>query len=144
MIYPEGTLTDAGPLFAVVAPQGQPELSAQCRQVLLTLEMPLVTTWACLSEAMHLAGRSMQSRIALLITSGTLRLHMTSEAETERILHLMEQYRDRPMNLADASLVVLAESVGYKRVFSIDGDFFIYRLSGGTALEVVPGPTTRR
>ena len=53
----------------------------------------------------------------------------------------MAQYQDRPMDLADASLVALAEAQGYTRIFSIDSDFYIYRLADGTALEVLPGPT---
>jgi len=56
---------------------------------------------------------------------------------------LMEQYADRPMDLADASLIALAEAAGYTRIFSIDSDFYVYRLANGTALEVVPGPPNR-
>jgi predicted nucleic acid-binding protein len=52
----------------------------------------------------------------------------------------MAQYQDKPMDLADASLVALAETVGYTRIFSIDSDFYVYRLVDGTALEVMPGP----
>ncbi len=55
----------------------------------------------------------------------------------------MEQYRDRPMDLADASLVALAETAGYTRIFSIDSDFYVYRLADGSALEVVPGPMSK-
>ena len=45
-----------------------------------------------------------------------------------RIEQLMEQYRDLPMDLADASLVVLAEYLGHGRIFSVDQrDFYTYR-----------------
>ncbi len=143
---PQGTLTDTGPLFALVDPQGQPEAYRRCQS--LAAALPLVTTWPCLAEAMYLAGReagwAMQARIANLFTAGTLLLHTPGEGETVRILALMEQYRDRPMDLADASLVALAEAAGYERIFSIDSDFYVYRLSDGRALEVVPGPASRR
>ena len=56
----------------------------------------------------------------------------------------MEQYQSRPMDLADASLVALAEAQGYQRVFSIDSDFYVYRLADGSALEVVPGPMQQK
>lgn len=36
---------------------------------------------------------------------------------------LMEKYRDTPMDLADASLVALAETRGLKRIFTLDSDF---------------------
>jgi len=55
----------------------------------------------------------------------------------------MEQYAGRPMDLADASLIALAEAEEYGRIFSINSDFYVYRLADGTALEVVPGPMGR-
>ena len=54
----------------------------------------------------------------------------------------MEQYASRPMDLADASLIALVEAENHTRIFSIDSDFYIYRLANGTALDVVPGPMT--
>ena len=46
----------------------------------------------------------------------------------ERLAHLMKQYADLPMDLADASLVVLAEYLGEGRIFSVDQrDFNTYR-----------------
>jgi uncharacterized protein len=51
---------------------------------------------------------------------------------------LMRQYRDVPMDLADASIVAVAESLHLRRLFSLDGDFRIYRLLDGTAMEIVP------
>jgi hypothetical protein len=50
----------------------------------------------------------------------------------------MEQYRDRPMDLADASLVATAESLSFQDVFTLDNDFHVYRLRSGTSLRVVP------
>lgn len=144
---PNGTLTDTGPLFALVDPKNQPEQFQRCTAAVLTLPLPLVTTWPCFSEAMYLAGRTsrwqMQQLIAELVFVGTLRLHTPSESETTRTLKLMEQYQDRPMDLADASLIALTETAGYTRIFSIDSDFYVYRLADGSALEVVPGPTSK-
>ncbi len=141
---PDGTLTDTGPLFAMVDPKGQPEQFVRCTAAMTTLPVPLVTTWPCLSEAMYLTGKRdgwrMQQLVAELVAVGTLRLHTPTEEETARILQLMKRYADRPMDLADASLIALAEAAGYTRVFSIDSDFYVYRLADGTALEVMPGP----
>lgn len=50
---------------------------------------------------------------------------------------LMAQYRNVPMDLADASLVAVADSRGIRRLFTIDSDFYIYRLVDGSILEVV-------
>ena len=55
-----------------------------------------------------------------------------------RMRELMEQYRDAPMDLADASLVAAAEVLGLRRVFTLDSDFRIYRPGGSEAFEIVP------
>jgi len=141
---PDGTLTDTGPLFALVDSKGQPKQFARCSTLLVTRPTPMVTTWPCLAEVMHLTGReggwTMRKLIVEYVVTNMLRLHAPTQEETARTLQLMEQYADRPMDLADASLVALAEAEGYTRIFSIDEDFYIYRLDDGTALEVLPGP----
>ena len=44
----------------------------------------------------------------------------------------MELYADHPMDLADASLVVAAELLGTRRIFTIDRkDFETYRVRRG-------------
>ena len=46
----------------------------------------------------------------------------------EKIAQLMKQYANLPMDLADASLVILAEELGHGRIFSVDQrDFNAYR-----------------
>lgn len=143
-----GTLTDTGPLFALADPAGQPKQWHRCDTLLSTLPLPLVTTWPCLAEAMYLCGRAggwpMQRLLWRYITAGTLRLLASTETDLERMAALMDIYADRPMDLADASLVVAAEEQNYTRIFSVDSDFYVYRLADGRALEVVPGPLSRR
>ena len=143
----EGTLTDTGPLFALVDAKGQPEQFERCSLLLPTLPMPMVTTWPCLAEVMHLAGReggwAMRNLIVKYIAADFLSVHPPAPEETARIFALMEQYKDRPMDLADASLVALAEIRSDTRIFSIDSDFYVYRLADGSALEVLPGPLTK-
>lgn len=51
---------------------------------------------------------------------------------------LMEKYQDKPMDLADASIIASAEHLGMNLVFALDGDFYIYRLKNGSALQIVP------
>jgi predicted nucleic acid-binding protein len=50
----------------------------------------------------------------------------------------MKKYQDVPMDLADASLMAIAEHREFRRVFTIDRDFRVYRLANGSALEIVP------
>lgn len=51
-----------------------------------------------------------------------------------RIDELMHKYSDLPMDLADASLVAIAERLKLRQVFTLDGHFRIYRLPTVRAL----------
>lgn len=48
------------------------------------------------------------------------------------MLDLLQRYRDRPMDLADASLVILAGRLGISDILTVDrADFDAYRLPNG-------------
>ena len=50
----------------------------------------------------------------------------------------METYQDVPMDLANATLVALAEDRKLRRIFTLDTDFAVYKLRGRLSFEVVP------
>ena len=51
-----------------------------------------------------------------------------TKEHSQCIIELMKQYADLPMDLADASLVILAEHLGHGRILSVDQrDFNSYR-----------------
>jgi predicted nucleic acid-binding protein len=63
---------------------------------------------------------------------GGLTLWFMNSGSLQRAFELMEQYADHPMDLADASLIVAAETLGTLRVFTIDlRDFATYRIRRG-------------
>jgi predicted nucleic acid-binding protein len=102
----------------------------------------LVTTWACTTETLNLLNRvggfAAQERLFSLLISGQLTVHVPGEREWERIFELMRQYADAPMDFADASLVVLAELLKTRRIFTLDEHFYFYRINGRDAFDVVP------
>jgi predicted nucleic acid-binding protein len=54
----------------------------------------------------------------------------------DRSFQLMDQYADHPMDLADASLVVAAETLRTRKIFTLDrDDFSTYRIRIGHRLE---------
>ena len=134
-------LVDAGPLIALID-AGQGDAHLRCVEAYRRFNEPLLTTWSCLTEAMYflyeLRGWSGQKVLWQFIERGALHLHQAEGLEQRRIRKLMEQYRDVPMDLADASLVATAESRGIQRVFTLDSDFYIYRLTGKDAFDVIP------
>ena len=134
------TLTDAGPLIALIdADEADHRL---CVDTLGQLDLPLVTTWPAFTEAMYLLARAggPTGRQALwtLVLTGRLQLADLDRDALQRCATLMDKYADRPMDLADATLVALAEQRNQRRIFTLDADFTIYRLHGRTRFEVVP------
>ena len=133
-------LTDTGPLVALL--DDDDPYHAECVAALRQLPAePLLTTWVCFTEAMYLLGEvgsyRYQSVLWDMYSSQRLMLHSLTPMEANRMSALMEQYSDTPMDLADASLVAVAESLSLSRIFTTDNDFYIYRLADGSALEVV-------
>ena len=134
------TLTDAGPLVALI---DAAEIDHdRCREALDELRLPLLTTWPTFTEAVYLLGRTggwpAQEALWRLVRRGDLEVADPTPGATKRTARLMETYADRPMDLADATLVALAEERGLTRVFTLDGDFHVYRLKARGRFEVVP------
>lgn len=50
----------------------------------------------------------------------------------------MDRYKDHPMDLADATLVALAEAQDVRTIFTLDEQFRSYRLRNRRYLNVVP------
>jgi uncharacterized protein len=133
------TLCDAGPLVALIDRDDphHDECVAAMEHVGL-----LVSTWQCFTEAMHLARRAGGYRAQAALWGfwerGLLSFHLSDEGESARMRELMHQYRDTPMDLADASLVTAAEWLQLRRVFTLDQHFRAYRVHGRHAFELLP------
>lgn len=137
------TLCDASALIALINIEDNNH--QRCVNALPQLSAPLVTTWSCFTEAMYLLGRYggwiAQRELWSYVSDNILVIHEQNVEERKRIRFLMEQYRDIPMDLGDASLVSAAETLNQKRVFTFDRDFQIYRLRGNEPFEVAPSLT---
>ncbi len=99
---------------------------------LRTLQEPLITTWPVLTETCHLLvsrlGVDAQIKLMASLEAGAFELFQLEAGHLPRIHRLMADYADLPMDLADASLVVLAESLGRGLILSTDQrDFHTYR-----------------
>jgi predicted nucleic acid-binding protein len=92
----------------------------------------LITTWPVMTEVCHLLANRLGIRSQLSFVrsarQGAFDLFTLGEEHLPRVETLMEKYNDLPMDLADASLVILAESLGSGRILSTDSrDFATYR-----------------
>ncbi len=135
------TLTDAGVLIAMIDPR-EPR-HAGVIESLQRIRLPMTTSWSAFTEAMHLLyGRTgARGRDALwrLVSSERLVIADLSQPAVERCQALMTKYADLPMDLADATLVALAEELGERQIFTLDSDFAVYRLHGRTQFQLIPG-----
>jgi len=125
-------LTDAGPLIAILD-QGE-EHHRACVQCLAELNGPMLTSWPAFTEAVYLLGEAggwiAQDALWILVEQGDVEIASLDPENYSRMRALMEKYQDRPMDLADASLVVLAEKRSLRDIFTLDrADFQIYRIN---------------
>jgi predicted nucleic acid-binding protein len=128
----QSTLIDAGPLIALF---DRDDKYHQKIVAFLKDQSPqLVSTWPVLTEVAHLLDFNVNAQLDFLrwVHRGGLDIHQLSVHNLERIGALTNAYRDRPMDLADASLIVTAEHRGIEEIISIDRDFDIYRTRNRT------------
>ena len=102
------------------------------KQTLKQYNETLITTWCVVTETCYLLltrkGVKAQTAFINSLNQGLFTVFNLEIHHTSRITQLMEKYADLPMDLADASLVVLAEHLGHGRIFSVDQrDFNAYR-----------------
>lgn len=89
----------------------------------------VVTCEAVITEACYLLGRMPAGVNGLfdMLSRGDLIVAFHLENEVSRVHQLMTRYANVPMSLADACLVRMAEIHNDATVWTLDGDFRIYR-----------------
>ena len=123
-------IVDSGAWLALANPRDR--LHERVRTALAAVREPLVTTTPVLTETSHLLlARLGTNALLRFVSSWAANAFQVFELHTQhapRIAVLMKKYADLPMDLADASLVVLAEQLGHGRILSTDQrDFRSYR-----------------
>jgi predicted nucleic acid-binding protein len=96
-----------------------------------------ITTTAVVTEVSHMLDFNVEVQISFLewvMKEGVL-IHEIHQNDIARIIELTKKYSDRPMDFADATLVIAAEKTGIKKIISINSDFAVYRLPGKVKIE---------
>lgn len=92
------------------------------------LREPLVTTWPVMTETCYLLlsrlGPASQRAFLDSFAGGAFEVFDLRREHASKLSALMETYADLPMDLADASLVLLAEELGDGRILSTDERHF--------------------
>ena len=97
-----------------------------------SLDLDPVTTWPVITETSYLLQKMQGSQAVdaflLGVDQSGADIFQLERGYLGRIRQLMKKYADLPMDLADASLVILAEELGHGRILSTDQrDFHAYR-----------------
>lgn len=95
-------------------------------------DRPWITTWPVLTEVCHLlsskSNPSIVEKFIKACQSPNISIYDLGEARLSNIVALMKKYRQLPMDLADASLVLLAEDLENGDIVSTDKrDFETYK-----------------
>ena len=125
-------LLDTGPIVALFDPRDADH--EPCRRIFASRRPKLITTAPVLTEAFHILrpeSRGSQ-QLRRFVLSGAVTVRSMNNDDIRRAFELMDLYSNLPMDLADASLVVTAEALSTRRIFTLDRrDFSVYRLRSG-------------
>jgi predicted nucleic acid-binding protein len=122
------TIIDSGPIIALF--DRSDKFHNKVLDFLKTYKGKLVTSWAVITEVSHMLDFNLQVQIDFLkwCEVGGIEVYDISQTEISNIRIMMEKYIDVPMDLADATLMYIANKENIKNIVSIDNsDFDIYR-----------------
>lgn len=130
-------LIDSGPLTALF--DKDDKYHKPIKDFVKGKNYKFVTSSAVITEVTHLLDFSINAQLNFFqwILSEGIILEDIKISEIARIIELTKKYSDRPMDFADATLVIVAERTGIRKIISIDADFDIYRLPGKAMIENV-------
>ena len=121
------TIIDSGPIIALF--DRSDKFHNKVLDFIKTYKGKFVTSWAVITEVSHMLDFNLQVQIDFLkwCEVGGIEVYDISQTEISNIRIMMEKYIDVPMDLADATLMYIANKENIKNIVSIDSDFDIYR-----------------
>jgi predicted nucleic acid-binding protein len=136
---PARGLVDTGAILAFL--DADDRWHRRCLEAFASLRLPLATSAAVLAELFHLIGDDPRDLGAAwgFLRSGAVTVLPIDDTDLPELEALMKRYADRPMDLADATLVRLARRERLSTIFTIDhDDFETYRIDGRRRFRIVP------
>lgn len=125
---PSGVLLDTGPLVALLSRRDTHH--ARAERAFEDQAPPFRCTEAVIAEAcflmrtVHSAG---PAEVVALGRKGVYAMAFSLTEEWLSIERLLRKYANRPVSLADASLIRCAELHDEPRILTFDSDFSVYR-----------------
>jgi predicted nucleic acid-binding protein len=121
------TIIDSGPLIALF--DKDDKYHKLVIEFFKNFKGEFITSWAVITEVTHMLDFNLQVQLNFLkwVDMGALHLYNIEQNELKEIIRMMTKYSSVPMDLADSSLMYIAQKEGIKNIVSIDSDFDIYR-----------------
>ena len=138
-------LVDTGPLVAWFDADDAHHESV--KRLLAGYDGELLSTWPVLTETCHLIAEPLVPAFMQWVAMGGVTIADLPASAAPAMASRMGKYADLPMDLADASLIWLAENLGVLDVLTLDQrDFGVYRTERGKALRnaLDTAPVARR
>ena len=134
------TLIDAGPMIALF--NRDDRYHTAMVDFLKTFQGRLFSTWPVLTEVTHMLDFNPLVQIDFLtwIANGAVTMVNLDQTDIERIIELAGKYADLPMDLADGSLLAIAEREKIRNVITIDSDYYVYRMKNKRAMKILFKP----
>ncbi|MCE9525915.1 MAG: PIN domain-containing protein [Planctomycetales bacterium] len=132
-------LLDTGPLVAILN-RGDSQ-HERCVSALKMIRPPLLTSWPVMTEAAWLLRNhhDLLTGLYALAARRVLEIQEISHDELPALQKLMNRYQSLSPQLADLSLVHLAQRDGLDTVLTLDRrDFSVYRRKGRAAFRLLP------
>ncbi len=103
------------------------------------LPAPYAVCEAVITESCFLLNRlhNGKNNVLAMLKAGLLTIDFSLSAEIEAVQTLMNKYDNVPMSLAGACLVRMCELTDNSFVFTLDGDFRIYRKNGKDEISLI-------
>lgn len=122
------SLIDSGPLIALFDKSDfyfKPVVN-----FLKTYKGELYSSWPVITEVSHMLDFSLQAQLDFYewISRGAIKLVDLHESSFSEIKRLSHKYGDVPMDLADASLLLISEKLKIESIITLDSDYKIYRI----------------
>jgi predicted nucleic acid-binding protein len=133
-------LLDTGPLVALI--DGHDAFHDECTELSHSIIAPSLTTWPVLTEAAWLLQAYPEGiqQMFVWVMAGKIEVVTLGAEAAPWIATFFRKYRNIEPQLADASLVYLAERENLETIFTLDRhDFSIYRYGRNRRLHLLPG-----
>ena len=132
-------LIDTGPIVALF--DKDDHYHKRCVDILKGVREPLLTSWPVITECFYLLNFSwqVQNDLWVFLERGGIEVHPVGKELFALCRESMTRYQDLPMDLADATLVALADQFGFSKIFTLDHrDFSVYRFRKKRRFTLIP------